>query len=61
MRRGAVVRARATALTQEPVEPFIAAMSAKASFITGRLLPAADTIASTGKLASASQQLIVLT
>ena len=35
-------RARATACALEPVEPLIAAMSAKARLISGRLLPAAQ-------------------
>jgi hypothetical protein len=33
-------------VAQEPVEPLIAAMSAKARLISGRLLPAAHTIPS---------------
>jgi hypothetical protein len=51
-RLGAVVRARATAWPQEPVEPLIAAMSAKARLISGRLLPAAHTDPSPEELVS---------
>jgi hypothetical protein len=41
-------------VTQEPVEPMIAAMSAKASLIAGRLLPAAHLAPTTEELASTS-------
>ena len=38
----------------EPVEPLIAAMSAKARLIPGRLLPAADPVTATEELPTTS-------
>jgi hypothetical protein len=38
----------------EPVEPLIAAMSAKARLIPGRLLPAADLVTATEELPTPS-------
>jgi hypothetical protein len=41
-------------VAEEPVEPLIAAMSAKASFIAGRLLPAAHIAPATEELVTPS-------
>jgi hypothetical protein len=43
-RRGLVPLSPRDSVALEPVEPLIAAMSAKARLIPGRLLPAADVV-----------------